>query len=139
MRVIGPDVGHAQDIDQELRQLVGLRGHRGGPVLEVGRAELARHAGVLVPDRADARAGRGHDRVVALERLDEGADDGHRLARVTGIDVHLPAAGLGERRVDIDPGPAQHLDRREPDVGLERVDQTGREQRDPHRRAACGW
>ena len=50
--------------------------------------------GVLVPDGADARAGRRDDGVVARERLDVVAHQRQRLARVAGVDVHLAAAGL---------------------------------------------
>ena len=55
---------------------------------------------MLVPDRRRARTGRHHDHVVVAERVDEVADQRQRLALVAGIDVHLPAAGLGAEEVD---------------------------------------
>ena len=70
VRVGRADVGHPEHVDQQLGQLVRLRGDRGRPVGQGVVAVRPGHRRVLVPDRPDARPGRRHHHVVRLERLD---------------------------------------------------------------------
>jgi hypothetical protein len=50
--------------------------------------------GLLVVDRGDAGSRRRDDRLRAGEGPQVVGHDGHGLAAVAGVDVHLPAAGL---------------------------------------------
>ena len=84
----------------------------------------------MLPHLRSARARRGHDRVEAVEHLDEAAGEQLRLAGVAGVGVHLAAAGLLEREHDLDPEPLEHGHGRLSDLREERVGEAGDEQRD---------
>ena len=134
VRVVGADVGDPEHVDQELRQLEGARGHLPGGRRQPGVAGLGGQPGVLVADRPGARPARGHHRVVAGEGGDVPAHQRHRLREVAGVDVHLPAAGLGPRHLDGAAEPLQQPHRRLADVREQPVHQTGHEQGDTHAR-----
>ena len=111
VREVRPDVGHAQHVGQEFRQLPGAGRDR---LRRLGQRRVTGqpgHVGVLVPDRGRARPARHHDRVVALERRHMVADQRDRLPRVAAVDVHLPAAGLRPGHLHAHAQPFQHPDR----------------------------
>ena len=94
MRVVRPDVGDAEPLRQELRELEDLGGEFVHPAREVRvLREVGGHR-VEVADHADTGARGGDDGVVGLEDLDKAADQRDRLPLVTGVEVHLPAARL---------------------------------------------
>ena len=98
MRVVGAEVRHPELPDQELRELEDLRGElfdAGGEALVV--REVGGH-GVELADHAHAGARGRYYGVVVLEDLDEAPDERYRLALVAGVEVHLAAAGLLERK-----------------------------------------
>ena len=72
VRVERADVGHAEDVDQELGQLVGAARQRRRLVGERVLAGPAGDGGLLVVDRGDARPGRRHDRLGARRRRARG-------------------------------------------------------------------
>ena len=90
----------------------------------------------MLPHLRRARAGRRHDRVEAVEDLDEAAREQLGLAGVAGVGVHLAAARLLEREHDLDPEPLEHGHGRLADLREERVGEAGDEQGDAidHRR-----
>jgi hypothetical protein len=87
---------------------------------------------MLVPDGGSARTGGCDDRVVVREGSDMVVDKGQCLPRVPGIDVHLTAAGLVDREVDLVAESFEYGDRRLPDLRVQRIDETRREQTDSH-------
>ena len=92
-------VGDAQDIHQELGELVGFGSDVGGPGFQPGVPAAAGDHGVLVLHGGDAGAGRcdGDVVLIVFEGLHMVGDDGQRLLEVAAVDVHLPAAGLAGR------------------------------------------
>ncbi len=132
VRVVGADVLHPEHVGQQLGEFVGAGGHR----LRAAGQRLvpvpAGHHRVLVPDRPRARAGRDHDRLAALEHLDVAADQGQRVAEVAGVHVHLAAAGLRGRELDLVAEPLEQPDRGPARLGEQRVGQAGHEQGDSH-------
>ena len=131
---VGPDVGDAGDVDDELRQVQRLvragLGHRGLG----GGAEARGDHGVLVAHGAGAGAGRG-DHVIdgrIGERVRVGVDLRQRLLLVSGVDVHLTATRLllGEDDVAAEAGEdrGRGLDR----AGEHHVADAGGEKRDLH-------
>ena len=120
VREVGADVGHAEDVDEELAQLVGPRSGLGDGRHQRGIARAVGDDRVLVPCRPGARARRRDDGVVPRERVDEGAHHRHCLVEVAGVDHRLTAARLRLREVDLDPQTAQ-----QPHDGLPRVGEHG--------------
>ena len=90
----------------------------------------AEQAGEVLPHLRRARARRRHDRVEAVEDLDEPPGELLRLAGVAGVGVHLAAAGLLERKHDLDPEPLEHGHGRLPDLREERVGEARDEEGD---------
>ncbi len=88
------------------------------------------------PDVRGAGAGRRHDRLVAVEDLDESSGQRPRLVHVAGVEVHLSAAGLLARELELDPGALEDPHRRPPDLRRERVGETRDEECVRHYR--CG-
>ncbi len=124
------DVGHAEHVDEQLGQLVGARRDRGHPAAQ--RLVVLGQPRVGVADHGHARAGRGDDRVVPLERVDEPAHHRQRLGAVAAVGVHLAAAGLLQRELDAVAEAFQHLHDGPAGVGEHQVVDAGDEQRDPH-------
>ena len=101
---------------------------QGGPgVRAVGQPGDER---VVVADHRRARAGRRDDRVVAGERVDEPLDERDAGLLVAGVEVHLAAARLLRRELDLVAEPAQQPDDRLADLGEQQVVVAGDEQRD---------
>src|SRR3712207_6609556 len=94
VRVVRADVGDAEDVDQELRELVGAVRQRRGLVGQGVVAEAAGDGGLLVVDGGDAGAGRCHDSLDTGEGPYVVGHDRHRRTPVAGVDVHLAAAAL---------------------------------------------
>ena len=92
VREVCADVGHPEDVDQELGQLVGDAGapapRRGPARLEPSRVLLAHHGGAG-PDGARRRRIRRRPRRSGGQR--------HGLVPVAGVEVHLAAARLRGR------------------------------------------
>src|SRR5581483_3003922 len=109
------DVLHAEPVDEELRQL------------EHARAERRRLA-----HEADARRrGRDDDVGAAEDRLEAARERGG-LALVAAVSVHLAAARLLDRELDLVSEALEELDDRASGGGKERVVEAGEEERDPH-------
>ena len=102
--------------------------------------ELARPAGdaaVVVDELRDvpphvcgARARRRHDRLEAVEDLDEPPGQEPCFVDVAGVEVHLAAARLLARELDLEPDAVEDPHRRAPDLRRERVRETRDEE--PH-------
>ena len=79
VREARPDIGDAQDVDEELAQLEDARSHRRDLGRQVGPsvASSARRAttGWWTANHRRARAGRRDDHVIAGERVDEPLDE----------------------------------------------------------------
>ena len=134
----GADVGDAEDVDEELGQLVDARDdgrdgvHEGRVMRGLGERR------VVLADHDRARWRRRDDRVVAREHVGEPPDQRHALRAVAGVEVHLAAARLALGEVDLVPEPAQHPHDRLADVREQDVVEAGDEQRDPHGSGAPG-
>lgn len=127
-----PDVGHAEHVDEELGELVGLRA-RSGDRVDEGRVTAAPgDEAVLVAHAADARAGGDDDGVVPLEGRGELAHHRDGLVEVAGVDHRLAAAGLAGREVHVDPQPAQQPDDSLAGLGEHGVVDAGEHERDAH-------
>jgi len=87
---------------------------------------------VLVPHRADAGSGRPHNDITVLEDLDVVAHQRQRLVEVAGVDMHLPAAGLGLGEHHLMAESLQQQHRGLGRVGEQGVGQAGGEQGDTH-------
>ncbi len=128
LRTLIDNLVDAEHVDQEARQLIGLRRQRvgfGQPVRIVGE-EL----GIVHLDHAGAGAG-GRDHVVeAAEALDDALGEIARRAAVAGVVGGLAAAGL-HGHVDRTAGVLEQLHGREADRGPYQVDEAGHEQADP--------
>ena len=130
--VIRADVLHAEHVDQELRQLVDARGHRGdlgGEPLVAGQLGDPR---VVVAHHRRARPRRCDHRLRAAEDPHEAARQGDGLALVAGVEVHLAAAGLLQREVDLVAEPLQQPHDRLPSRGEHGVVEARQEQGGTH-------
>jgi len=109
-----PDVVDAELRDEELRQLEDvLQPHELPHVTNAGR--------------------RGSDhRLALLEERPKAATESLGVTSIATVQVHLAAARLLGREHDLVTEPLQHLDRRAPGLGKQRVADAGDEQRDPH-------
>ena len=90
----------------------------------------------MCPDVRGAGAGRRHDRLVAVEHLDESSGQGPCLVHVAGVEVHLAAACLLTREFEVDSRTLEDPHRRPPDLRRERVGETRDEECVRHCR--CG-
>ena len=135
VRVVGADVGQPQDVDQQLGQLVGLRRDAGDGLGQRLVTGLRGQGGVLVADHADTGSGRADHGVVRREGLGVPPDQRIRLRPVAGVDVHLTAAGLGHREVDVVPEPLEQPHHRLARLRERRVVDAREEQADAHRAA----
>ena len=107
VREVGPDVGHAEHVDEELGQLVGPRPglrhrrHQRGVADRSATIECwCRPIPAHEPDGVTIAS-------YPANASDERPHHGHRLVQVAGVDHRLPAAGLRRREVDVDPETAQ--------------------------------
>src|SRR5215204_4930111 len=96
---VGTNVLDPKDIDQQLRQLIRPRSHSLDPIDQLGGTEAAGKHLVLMPYRTDAGSGRCDYRLVWLEHVNEALDKCEGFLLVTRVDVHLPATGLGLRKL----------------------------------------
>ena len=122
-RVARADVGHAEPIDEELRELE----RPGGDTVGVRRV-----LGDVRADVGGAGARRGDDELVAGEGRDEPLGECLGDVRVAGVQVQLAAAGLLARESDLDAEPLEQRDGRAPDGGVQRVGEARDEERDAH-------
>ena len=88
------DVDHAELVDQELGQLEHPIAHRRDPLAHV----------------RDAGRRRRDDRLVAREHAREARHQPARLVLVARVDVHLAAARLLQRELDLAAEPLEQLD-----------------------------
>ncbi len=72
------------------------------------------------------------DGLVGREDLDEAPDQRDRLPLVAGVEVHLAAAGLLPRELDLVPEALEQLDRGPPGLGKKGVVEAGDKQRYAH-------
>jgi hypothetical protein len=117
VREMRPHVLHAEPIDQKLGQLE----HRWALA---GSELLTQHAG--------AGCRRRHNDLGAVEDAGEAPRQRHALARIAGVHVHLPAAGLLEREVHLAAQPLEQAHRRAARLREERVVEAGDEEADAH-------
>ena len=123
----GADVLRAEHVDEELAQLVDRRARR-----------TARPGAGTPRARSPAHEALGHTTASApREHAPEPLGQRPRLVVVARVAVHLPAARLLGRELDLAAQPLQHRDRRAPRLGEQRVVEAGDEQRDPHGRGVC--
>ena len=87
------NVGDAEDVDDEVAELVGLFANGGGTLEHVW--VVGEEFGVVDLDHRRARTGGCDDVVVGLKRLDEVACDISGFLTVAAVEADLPAAGLG--------------------------------------------
>lgn len=135
MREGRPDIGDAEDIDQELGELVYDRGEHVDVGLQLRISCAHRDVPVLVTHRADAGGGRRYDRVEPVEGCDEVAYRRYRLLCIAGIDEHLPAAGLLDREFDVASESPQQSHNSFRRLREQHVVEAGGQQRDPHAHA----
>ena len=130
-----PDVRDAEDVDEELGELVDSR----RDLLDLARQALVASAPgdhrVLVADRADARPRRGDHRVVVPEHVDEATHERDGLTGIPRVRQHLAAAGLRGRELDSAPEPLEQAHRRLRRLRPHRVVEARGEERDPKIRA----
>ena len=117
-----PDIVDAEHAGEELRELPRPRGN--------AAIVAAEQPGEVLPHLRRTRARRRHDRVEAVEDLDESAGELLRLAGVARVGMHLAAAGLLEREHDLDPEPLEHGHGCLPDLREERVGEARDEEGD---------
>ncbi|KGD58099.1 hypothetical protein DP49_5025 [Burkholderia pseudomallei] len=125
----------AEHVDEKARQLVRARGKPLGarPPGGIVREQIR----VVVAQRADARAGRRDDIVVALERFDRAARDAARVVEIAAVQRGLAAAGLRARRVDGATGRLEQLHGRERGARPEQIREARDEQADARRLAGA--
>ena len=128
MREVGPDVHDAEHVHKKLAELVDVRRDRLDTAHQGGVTGALRHELVLFTCRCHTGAGRGNHGVITAECVHERSHDRDRLGDVAGVDVHLAAAGLGAREVDVHPEPAKQLDGGLTCLREHRVVQAGHEQ-----------
>ena len=138
VREVCSHVGDAQDVHQELGQLVGS----GRDLLDLPPQRLVprcgSQAGVLVPHGRRTGTGWHHDRLAAGEGPDVSPHQRQGRARIAAVDVHLPAAGLPGRHSHRHAEPVQQPDHGAAHLGPPRVDQAGDEQADSHAASSDG-
>ena len=112
-------VGDAQDVDEQLGQLVGVRGDLGRAFGQALVPAGAGHHGLLVAERCDAGPRRGDGDVVVGggERPNMVADDGQGLGQIAAVDVHLLTTALAGRENDLVAQPFQDADGGQGDLG----------------------
>ena len=86
------------------------------------------------PNVRGAGAGRCDDRLEAVEDLHESLRQRPRLVQMAGVEVHLAAAGLLARELELETRPVEDARGRPPHVGRERVRETGNEESVRHAR-----
>src|SRR5260221_1381158 len=133
MRIIGADIRHAQPVHQELGQLVDARDNHLHLHRQPTVARQLCRAGIHVAHHADAR-GRRRDHDVGVGKdVYEMTHERQRLALIARVVVHLATTGLRLGEVHRVPQALEDGDGRLPDLGKERVVETGDEERDSHR------
>jgi hypothetical protein len=140
VRERGADVGDARDVDQELGQLVDVGRDLGDPLGKrracIGPCGELADERVVMADHRGAGARRRDHRVVPGERPGEPVDQRDRGVLVAGVEVHLAAARLIGRELDVVAEAAQQPHDGSPDLGEQRVVVAGDEERDAHQVAA---
>src|SRR5207248_3017945 len=89
------------------------------------RVEIAHHA--------DTRRRGSDDDFGSPKDLDEVTDEWNSLALIAGVEVHLPAAGLGLRKVHRMAQTLQQQRSGDTHVGKQRIVEAGNEERNLHR------
>jgi L-rhamnose isomerase/sugar isomerase len=127
----GADIVEPEPVDEKLAQLEHTRSERldlalqrGVPISQ-GRVEVAHGA--------DARCRGSHDDVRVGENANEPAGERACFIPVSGIEVHLPAAGLSVRKLDLVTESLEQPNRRDAGLGHEGVRKAGDEERYAHR------
>ena len=87
----------------------------------------------MAPHVRRAAPGGRDDHVVVGEDLVEAPAEAGRVRLLAGGDEGLTAAGLGLRKIEVDPERVEEADDREPDLGSQLIDVAGNEQADLHR------
>src|SRR5919206_5070108 len=134
VRVVRPDVRDLELPYQELRKLEDPRRELLDPPPEPLIARQPRRHRVELAHHADAGARGSHDGLVGGEDLDEAPHQRYRLALVAGVKVHLAAAGLSQRKLDLVPEALKDLDGRPTRLRKERVIEARDKQRYAHDR-----
>jgi L-rhamnose isomerase / sugar isomerase len=131
VRVGGADVVEPEPLDEKLAQLE----HTGSQ-----RLDLAFQRGVPIGQRRvevahgpDARRRGSNDDFRIVKHANEPAGERACFIAVARIEVHLPAAGLSARKLDVVAESLEELNRRDAGLGHERVREAGDEERYAHR------
>jgi L-rhamnose isomerase / sugar isomerase len=127
----GADVVEPEPADEELAQLEHTWDQ--GLDLACERAVALGQRRVEVAHRPDTRRGGGNDDLRTAEHPDESAGEGARLFTVTGVEVHLPTAGLSVGKLDVVAEALEEPNRRDAGLRHERVGEAGHEERYTHR------
>lgn len=130
VREVRADVGHSEDVDEELGELVGTGGEGRGR----GVADLR----VVLPDHGGTGSRGGHHILVPLEGGGGTAYERLGLGAVAGVVLGLPAAGLRLGEVDLHPEAFEEPHGRDPGGRIHRVVDAGDEEGDTHGRSICG-
>jgi len=98
--VEGTDVGEAELVGEEFRELEDAGEDGGDPGLEGGVVELFGHFGVVGAYHGDAGGGGADDDFSVGEDFEELAEEGVGVVPVAGVVVHLATTGLGGAEFD---------------------------------------
>src|SRR5262249_55576388 len=128
----GPDLRDAEDVDEELGQVVDARDEPVDRGREPGIPGRGREQRVVVADHAGARGRRRDDRVVVREHVGEAADQRDALGAKAGVEVHLPAARLALGKLDVLAEAPEQTYGCPADLGEQEVVEAGDEQGDLH-------
>jgi L-rhamnose isomerase / sugar isomerase len=131
MRVGSADVVQPEALDEELAQLQHTRRQRLDLTLQ-RRVPLGERR-VVVPNRPDARGRRSNHHLRVGEHANESAGQRPGFNPVAGVEVHLSAAGLSGRKLDLVPESLEQTNRRDACLRHERVREAGDEERYAHR------
>jgi hypothetical protein len=127
VRELGPrKLAHVEDVVDEFDQLVGALPH----VHDLGRL---RYGGEVFPNMMRTAAGWRDDVVESREVPHEQRFSCRSVAVASAVAHRLAAARLVERVGDFDTEALEELERGDADLGKERVDIAGDEQRSFHR------
>jgi hypothetical protein len=128
------DVLHPEAPDEELGELEDARGEIADLRGERLVAGLGGHPLVALAHHRRARPAGRDDRLGGAEHANEAPHEPDRLVPVARVGVHLTAARLLEREVDLDTHALEHGHRGAPGLGEQRVVEAGDEERRPHTR-----
>ena len=130
VRIHGTDILDVQPSDEELAQLQHAR-YKRFDIARERRVAVGEHR-IEVAHGADARGGWRDDDICVRENTDEPASELPRLLPVPGVEMHLPAAGLRGRKLDVMTESLEEPHYRDAGLRHKRVGQTGDKESHTH-------